>query len=697
MCSNNRVRWDNLKTGGTGQAALPVDRADTLDGSVRAVPPLPLALSGGLLDRATRRTFDTPEFAGMVFHEIEAKSIINRVPAQSQVPFSWTVNPYRGCSHACVYCLAGETPILMADGRTKQLADVRVGDRIYGTEVRGRFRRFVPTTVLAHWRTEKPAYRIRLDDGTSLVASADHRFLANRGWKHVSDLTIGTKLIGTGQFAAPPKLNEDYRVGYLCGMVRGDANLNPHRPIRGVRRFRLALADPDALARAGEFLDAFDIATTRFQLAPATGVRMPMWAIATSDEAGMRTISELITWPADPSPDWQRGFLAGIFDAEGSRTRGVLRIFSNDVEVIDHIVAACAHFGFAIAHDVPRANGVRTIQIVGGLREHLRFYHLTGPAIARKWDIDGAAVRSNQPPRVVEIASLGIDMPMFDITTGTGDFIADGIVSHNCFARSTHEYLEFDSGRDFDTQVVVKVNAGALLRRELAAPRWRGASIALGTNVDVYQRAEGRYRLMPEIIAALRDFANPFSILTKGTLILRDLDLLRAAAEVTDVGIAFSVGFVDEELWRLVEPGTPSPSRRLDAVRRFADAGFDVTVLMAPILPGLTDGDESIDATVRAIAAAGATGVTPLPLHLRSGAREWYMAFLERNRPSLRAHYLRLFRSNAYLAAAEQREITARVRIAARRYGLSMSGAREARTVPPPAPAKPEPEQLTLL
>jgi DNA repair photolyase len=664
---------------------------------VRAAPPLPLALTGGLLDKARRRTFDTPEFAGMVFHEIEAKSIINRVPGQSQVPFSWTINPYRGCSHACVYCLAGDTPILMADGRTKPLADVRVGDEIYGTEVRGRFRRYVPTTVLAHWQTVKPGYRIRLDDGTSIVASADHRFLANRGWKHVSDLTIGTKLLGTGQFAPPSKITEDYRVGYLCGMVRGDANLNPHRPVRGVSRFRLALADPDALARASEFLDAFEIPTTRFQLAPATGVRMPMWAIGTGDDDGIRTIRELIAWPAEPSDDWQRGFLAGIFDAEGSRTRGVLRIFSSDAEVIERIVTACARFGFTIAHDVPRANGVRTVQIVGGLREHLRFYHLTGPAIARKWDISGAAIRSNPPPRVVEIAALGIDMPMFDITTGTGDFIADGIVSHNCFARSTHEYLEFDSGHDFDTQVVVKVNAGALLRRELAAPRWRRATIAMGTNVDVYQRAEGRYRLMPEIIAALRDFANPFSILTKGTLILRDLDLLTEAAAVTNVGVGFSVGFVDETIWRLVEPGTPSPRRRLDAVRRFTDAGFDVGVLMAPILPGLTDSDESIDETVRAIAEAGATSVTPLPLNLRSGAREWYLGFLERYRPALHAHYLRLFRSSAYLPAAEQREIVARVRIAARRYGVSTSGTREVRAVPaPPAPVV-EHEQLTLL
>ncbi len=141
-----------------------------------------------------------------------------------------------------------------------------------------------------------------------------------------------------------------------------------------------------------------------------------------------------------------------------------------------------------------------------------------------------------------------------------------------CFARKTHSYLDLDTGLGFDSQIVVKVNAPELLRRQLASRRWQGEHIAMGTNVDCYQRAEGRYRLMPGIIAALRDHANPFSILTKGTLILRDLDLLRQAAAVTEVGISVSVGFTDPELWRTVEPGTPAPERRLDVVRTLSRA-----------------------------------------------------------------------------------------------------------------------------
>ncbi|GAB1643216.1 Rv2578c family radical SAM protein [Krasilnikovia sp. MM14-A1259] len=258
-----------------------------------------------------------------------------------------------------------------------------------------------------------------------------------------------------------------------------------------------------------------------------------------------------------------------------------------------------------------------------------------------------------------------------------------------CFARNTHTYLDLDAGHDFDTKIVVKVNAGELVRRELSAPTWRGEPIAMGTNVDVYQRAEGRYRLMPQILAALRDVANPFSILTKGTLILRDLELLKQAAEVTAVGLTFSVGFVDEQVWRAVEPGTPSPRRRLEAVRALTDAGFAVSVLMAPILPGLTDTDESIEQTVAAIAAAGAVSVTPLPLHLRPGAREWYAAWLTREHPELAPRYRELYRRGPYLSQPFQAEIGARVRLAARRHGLHRRDPVETRRVQETESARP--------
>ncbi|PSK95903.1 DNA repair photolyase [Murinocardiopsis flavida] len=268
-----------------------------------------------------------------------------------------------------------------------------------------------------------------------------------------------------------------------------------------------------------------------------------------------------------------------------------------------------------------------------------------------------------------------------------------------CFARRSHQYLDLDSGRDFDTKIMVKVNAGALLRTELAHPRWAGAPIAMGTNTDPYQRAEGRYRLMPQIIAALRDFANPFSILTKGTLILRDLDLIEQAAQRCEVGLAVSVGSLDEEVWRTVEPGTPRPLARLDVVRRFADRGLDCSVLMAPILPGLTDSAEHIEETVAAIAAAGARRVSPIVLHLRPGAREWYRAWLEREHPRLLPRYRALYRGGSYAPKHYRDTIAARVREAAQRHGLVRppSGTGGFRGEPAPEPGPAPAEQLRLL
>jgi DNA repair photolyase len=268
-----------------------------------------------------------------------------------------------------------------------------------------------------------------------------------------------------------------------------------------------------------------------------------------------------------------------------------------------------------------------------------------------------------------------------------------------CFARKTHSYLDLDTGLGFDSQIVVKVNAPELLRRQLGSRRWNGEHIAMGTNVDCYQRAEGRYRLMPGIIAALRDHANPFSILTKGTLILRDLDLLTQAAEVTDVGISVSVGFTDRELWRTVEPGTPAPERRLDVVRALGERGIACGVLMAPVIPFLGDGPDQLRATVRAIAASGATSVTPLVLHLRPGAREWFMAWLGHHHPHLVRRYERLYAEGAYAPKWYQRRITRQVHELAQEYGIGPARASATRriTVPEPVPAAPEPTQLTLL
>jgi DNA repair photolyase len=230
-----------------------------------------------------------------------------------------------------------------------------------------------------------------------------------------------------------------------------------------------------------------------------------------------------------------------------------------------------------------------------------------------------------------------------------------------CFARPTHAYLGLSPLGDFERTVVVKANVAEVLRRELARPSWRGEHVALGSNTDPYQRCEGRYRLMPGIIAALGEGRTPFSILTKGTLITRDIAALQDAAAQVPVAAALTVGMLDEDLWRASEPGTPSPRARLAAVRSLVDAGIPTGVMLAPIMPDLNDDAEQLDALVDAAAAAGAAHITPIVLHLRTGVREVFWPWLRATRPDLVDRYAALYRSGD-AAAAYREEVTAFVR-----------------------------------
>ncbi|WP_420124084.1 Rv2578c family radical SAM protein [Nakamurella sp.] len=239
-----------------------------------------------------------------------------------------------------------------------------------------------------------------------------------------------------------------------------------------------------------------------------------------------------------------------------------------------------------------------------------------------------------------------------------------------CFARQTHTYLDLDAGRDFDTEIVVKTNVGSVLRKEVSSPRWRREHVAMGTNTDPYQRAEGRYRLMPEVIDALAGSGTPFSILTKGTVLARDLPRLADAATAVPVGIGVSLALLDPELQATLEPGTPSPRARLELVRRIRDAGLPCGVFIAPILPELTDSPEQLGALVRQLADAGATGVTGIALHLRPGAREWFFGWLARTRPDLVARYEQLYARGANLSKDDRARLTARVRRVAAELGI---------------------------
>jgi DNA repair photolyase len=242
-----------------------------------------------------------------------------------------------------------------------------------------------------------------------------------------------------------------------------------------------------------------------------------------------------------------------------------------------------------------------------------------------------------------------------------------------CFARPTHKYLDLNPGRDFEREIVVKVNAPERLRVELARPSWRGEHVALGTNTDPYQWAEGRYRLMPGIWEALRDFANPCSVLTKSPLLLRDLDLMRQIAVRTEFSAALSVPTLEERTWRATEPHTPHPRARLEAVAELARAGIRTGVLIAPLMPGINDSPAQVARILELAMEAGAAYVSGVALHLRGEVRELFFDWLRVHRPDLVPRYEQLYRRGAYLPAAERRRLSGLV------GGPSPSPGREAR------------------
>ena len=237
-----------------------------------------------------------------------------------------------------------------------------------------------------------------------------------------------------------------------------------------------------------------------------------------------------------------------------------------------------------------------------------------------------------------------------------------------CFARPTHRYLDLDAGRDFEREIVVKVNAPEALAQELARPAWKHEHVALGTNTDPYQWVEARYRLMPGIWRAMLENRTPCSVLTKSPLVLRDIDILAELAGEGLLSAAFSIPTLDEGAWRATEPHTPSPAARLEAVARLTEAGVRTSVLVAPLMPGINDDPAAVREIVRRAREAGARNVTPIALHLRTGVREVFMGWLEQERPELVERYAGLYARGAYLATDERRRLGELVRPGRRSY-----------------------------
>jgi DNA repair photolyase len=253
-----------------------------------------------------------------------------------------------------------------------------------------------------------------------------------------------------------------------------------------------------------------------------------------------------------------------------------------------------------------------------------------------------------------------------------------------CFARGTHEYLGYDSGRDFDTRVVVKINAPEMLRQDLGRAAWRRELIAVGTACDPYQAAELKYSLTHRLLKVLRDYANPASIVTKSPFIVRDADVLESLSREAQVTVNFSIATLDEEIWKRIEPGTAKPQKRLEAMRLLSQRGIRCGVLMAPVLPGLTDAPDDLERVIRAARDHGASFVHDNVLYLKPGTKEWFLPFLREAYPHLSERYAKYYRG-AYAPRSYTSEVHQTITNLRRQYDL----------MPPPA-VQPSAGQLEL-
>jgi DNA repair photolyase len=378
-----------------------------------------------------------------------ARSIISRNQSPD-IGFSQSINPYRGCEHACPYCARGDTSIAMADGSTKPLADIRAGDEIFGTRREGWYRRFVKTRVLAHWSVTKHAHRTTLRNGVQIITGPDHRFLAKHSWKFVA---------------------------------RGEP--------AGQQRLLLAVGDR----------------------------------------------------------------LMGSSDSP----------------------------------------------------------------------IAGEIVRSHADLAITRIEPVNQAMRLYDITTGTGDFIANGVVSHNCYARPSHAYIGLSPGLDFETKLFYKADAARLLESELATKNYKCSTIMIGANTDPYQPLEREHRITRSILEVLARHRHPCTITTKSALVARDVDVLADLARDGLTRVMFSIPTLNNELKRVLEPRASSAAAKLKAMRVLADAGVPVGVLVAPIIPVLTE--HEIEAVLEAAKESGASQagytVLRLPYEVKDLFREW--------------------------------------------------------------------------
>lgn len=590
--------------------------------------------------------------------EIKVKTALS----PSQLPgLDYALNPYRGCAHACDYCLDGETLILKADMTAIPIKELNIGDILIGFVKEdgaghplwpdGLFR-FAESIVLSKSQSKKQVYEIELQNGMKAKCSKDHRWLSTRGYKYVTGsetgqdrrpfLTINNNIRILSPLMLSLHITEDYMKGYLSGIIRGDAHIGTHTYEREVFRkdrqnnpyhrkdtqhqFLLRLKDISGIERTKQFLNKLGIQVFDFIFTET------MSGIRTSKQESIEQIKNIIEW--SESIEYRRGFLAGLYDAEGSFDGNTVRFSNSDPVIIQYLDKSLKSFGFLCIRDKPKQTKnqiLETVRLSGGMEQYVKFWQLVIPAIKRKTNIIGKITKNST--KIKSIKKLDYEDTLYDIKTSTENFVANGMISHNCYAPSV---IHWDKGK-WGELVEVKVNLPHILSKELRVKK-KGV-VGLGTVTDPYQPAENKYEMTRRCLELLLMHDFPVCIQTKSSLVLRDINLLK---EFTNVEVGITLTALDDAVREKMEPGASSVNERLRALAGLRENGIKTWVFLGPVMPHITE----VEALVDAIAEVNPEYVLVDRLRVKDGVWENVRGFIQEFRPELINEYERIFRGD---------------------------------------------------